>query len=427
MNDLVCCLCQFLAMGHDNHTFLTLVCNVLQQVNHIPSGGFVQIARWFICQQDLGITGQGTGDGYPLLLTTGKLQDATFPVFLSNSHAAEQRFGIALAAQLYIFQRSKIVNQIVALKNQGNMVAAVLCQVFRGDGLSVITNLSLNGYIKTRASLLETLKNGCSLYPVVWLGVLVLMYFLSRFLIGKAVEPVEDTMKSQKEFIASASHELKAPLAVIQANAETMESSQKQKIILDECSRMSKLVQSMLALASSDAGNWKMDIRETDVDTLLIETWEKFSESARKKNIRLNLDIEDHYPKTHCDKERISQVLGILLDNAISYSSPGQTIEMGAKVLPQKLAFFVIDHGPGIADAEKAKVFERFYSGDPSRTDKSHFGLGLSIAQEIVRLHHGTIRLTDTPGGGCTFEICLPIEKRLANTKQKSTKTAPMS
>lgn len=110
MNDLVCCLCQFLAMGHDNHTFLFLVCNVLQQVNHIPSGGFVQIARWFICQQDLGITGQGTGDGYPLLLTTGKLQDATFPVFLSNSHAAEQRFGIALAAQLYIFQRSKINN-----------------------------------------------------------------------------------------------------------------------------------------------------------------------------------------------------------------------------------------------------------------------------------------------------------------------------
>ena len=427
MNDLVCCLCQFLAMGHDNHTFLFLVCNVLQQVNHIPSGGFVQIARWFICQQHLGIAGQGAGDGYPLLLTTGKLQDAAVPVFLSDPHAAQQCFGVALAAQLYIFQRSKIVNQVVALEYQRNVVTAVLCQVFRGDGLSVITNLSLNGYIKTRASLLETLKNGCSLYPVVWLGVLVLMYFLSRFLIGKAVEPVEDTMKSQKEFIASASHELKAPLAVIQANAETMESSQKQKIILDECSRMSKLVQSMLALASSDARNWKMDIRETDVDTLLIETWEKFSESARKKNIRLNLDIEDHYPKTHCDKERISQVLGILLDNAISYSSPGQTIEMGAKVLPQKLAFFVIDHGPGIADAEKAKVFERFYSGDPSRTDKSHFGLGLSIAQEIVRLHHGTIRLTDTPGGGCTFEICLPIEKRLANTKQKSTKTAPMS
>ena len=100
---------------------------------------------------------------------------------------------------------------------------------------------------------------------------------------------------------------------------------------------------------------------------------------------------------------------------------------MGAKVLLKQVVLFVVDHGPGIADAEKEKVFERFYSGDPSRTDKSHFGLGLSIAQEIVRLHHGTIRLTDTPGGGCTFEICLPIEKRSAKTEQKSTKTALMS
>lgn len=276
------------------------------------------------------------------------------------------------------------------------------------NGKTMVLDLIL---VYPRASLWETLKSGYGLYPVVWLGVLALVCFLSRFLIGKAVAPVEDAMKSQKDFIASASHELKAPLAVIQANAETMESSQEQMIILDECSRMGKLVRSMLALASSDAGNWKMDIRETDVDTLLIETWELFTESARKKNIRLELNIEDHYPKIRCDKERISQVLGILLDNAVTYSGSGQAIEMGAKVLPKQLVLSVTDHGPGIADAEKEKVFERFYSGDPSRTEKSHFGLGLSIAKEIVKLHRGTICLNDTPGGGCTFEICLPIEK----------------
>lgn len=87
VNDLVCCLCQFLAMGHDNHTFLILVCNVLQQVNHIPSGGLIQIACRFICQQHLGIAGQSTGDGYPLLLTTGKLQDAAVPVCFCFSFA----------------------------------------------------------------------------------------------------------------------------------------------------------------------------------------------------------------------------------------------------------------------------------------------------------------------------------------------------
>lgn len=265
--------------------------------------------------------------------------------------------------------------------------------------------------IHPQSSIWAILKADCILYPFVWLIMLVLMHVLSRFLIDKALQPVEMTMKSQKDFIASASHELKTPLAVIQANTEAMESGTKQKIILDECSRMSGLIKSMLSLASSDAGNWKMDIRETNVDTLLIETWEAFSEMARKKNIRLNLDIEESYPTIQCDKERISQVLGIFLDNAISYSPSGTAVQIGAKVQGKQLVFYVTDHGPGIPDSEKEKVFERFYSGDPSRTEKGHYGLGLSIAQEIAKLHRGKIDLKDTPGGGCAFEICLPIEK----------------
>ncbi len=269
-----------------------------------------------------------------------------------------------------------------------------------------------------QSSVPEILSTYCSWYPLLWLGILALMYLVSRILIGNAVEPIEATLKSQRDFIASASHELKTPLAVIQANAETLEVSrtnpiteQKKKVILEECIRMSGLIKSMLALAASDSGNWKMDFRENDVDTLLIETWEVFSESARKKNIRLNLDMQDLYPKLRCDKERITQVLGILLDNAISYSESGSSVEMGAKAQAKQIVFSVIDHGCGIADSEKEKVFDRFYSGDPSRTDKNHYGLGLSIAREIVKLHQGTIRLSDTPGGGCTFEIGLPIEK----------------
>jgi len=69
------------------------------------------------------------------------------------------------------------------------------------------------------------------------------------------------------------------------------------------------------------------------------------------------------------------------------------------------MIFYVMDHGPGIAEKDKDKIFQRFYSGDSSRTDKNHYGLGLSIAVEIVKLHHGTMILKDTPGGGCTFEI----------------------
>jgi signal transduction histidine kinase len=244
------------------------------------------------------------------------------------------------------------------------------------------------------------------------------MYLMSRILVGKAVEPVEATIRSQKRFIAAASHELKAPLSVIQANTETLcidqtdtVSLKKQKVVLDECGRMSTLIQSMLRLASSDAGNWKMSMKETDADSLLIEVWEAFQEFARKKNIRIKLNIEEHYPKFVGDKEHIGMVLGILIDNAISYSLPDLSIEMGAEVQHKQIVFFVTDHGAGIFNSEKEKVFERFYSADPSRNSKEHFGLGLCIAKEIVQLHQGTITLEDTPGGGCTFKVKLPIKQ----------------
>lgn len=264
----------------------------------------------------------------------------------------------------------------------------------------------------------KIIKSYCSWYPLAWLGMLSLMYLMSRILIGKAVKPVEATIKSQKRFIAAASHELKAPLSVIQANTETLcidqddtASQKKQKVVLDECGRMSTLIQSMLRLASSDAGSWKMSMKETDVDSLLIEAWEAFQESARKKNIRIKLNIEEHYPKFVGDKEHIGTVLGILIDNAISYSMPDRSIEMGAEVQQKQIVFFVTDHGAGISNSEKEKVFERFYRADPSRNSREHFGLGLCIAKEIVQLHQGTITLEDTPGGGCSFKVKLPIKQ----------------
>ncbi len=272
--------------------------------------------------------------------------------------------------------------------------------------------------IYPRLTLKRILQNDCGWYPVIWVGVCALLFLVSRLLVGKAVSPVEAALKSQKEFIASASHELKSPLTVIQANAETLDieksdtaSEQKRNVILGECSRMSGLIGSLLSLAASDTGRWTMDMRSEDVDTLLIEVWEEYAQPARKRDLRLDLNIEEHYPKLICDKDHMKQTLGILLDNAISYSPPGRSIEMGARVTERSMIFYVADHGPGIAEKEKDKVFRRFYSGDGSRTDKNHYGLGLSIAAEIVKLHRGAVLLKDTPGGGCTFEIQLPIDK----------------
>lgn len=227
--------------------------------------------------------------------------------------------------------------------------------------------------------------------------------------ITKVLHPVEAARNSQNNFIASASHELRSPLAAIQSCAEIMEASPERDSILQECKRMTGLIQAMSSLAACDAGIWQMDFQESDVDMLLFEVWEIYFPKASKKGIQLNLDVEKSYPSIHCDKGKIAQALGILLENAISYSPSNTTIELGASVLRKHLVLSVTDHGYGIPDSEKEKVFQRFYSGDPSRTDKAHYGLGLSIVREIMNHHCGTICLKDTVNGGCTFELVLPL------------------
>ena len=261
-----------------------------------------------------------------------------------------------------------------------------------------------------RSSAWSVLQKNCRLYPFFWLSVFILMYGMSRILIQKAILPVESALKSQKEFTAAASHELKAPLAVIQANTEALEltdsNRQKQAVILEECNRMSRLIQSLLSLAAGDSGHFHMHIRETDLDTILIEAWEAFLAPCKKNGINLELSLtEQDAPKIFCDPDRIVELLGILLDNAISFSPSGSSIELKGRILKKSAEISVIDHGPGIPDEQKHQVLKRFYRGDASRTDRRHFGLGLNISEEIVRQHHGRLELSDTPGGGCTVRV----------------------
>ena len=109
-----------------------------------------------------------------------------------------------------------------------------------------------------------------------------------------------------------------------------------------------------------------------------------------------------------CDRDRIRQVLSILLHNAFCYTPPGSHILLSLSETPPGLSLSVSDDGPGIPDESKAHIFERFYRADASRSDSTHFGLGLSIAWEILRAHRGTISVKDAPGGGASFTLTLP-------------------
>ena len=275
--------------------------------------------------------------------------------------------------------------------------------------------------IKEKSSFATLLKPKSGYYFCIWCGVLVSIICLSKILIRKAVKPTEKAMQSQKDFIAAVSHECKAPLAAILSSAEMIESvpnipdtvTDHVRVIDAEVSRMSRLIRDLLLLSSIDAGNWSFHMDEVNVDTLLINLYTKFERICRKKDIQLQLNIPDECcPPLYSDADRLDQIISIFLDNAVSYSPPESEISLNASVRKNELIFTIIDHGIGISEKEKPFIFDRFYQSDKSRTQREHFGLGLSIANDLVHKLEGKIKLFDTPGGGCTFKIFLPLKRQ---------------
>jgi len=241
------------------------------------------------------------------------------------------------------------------------------------------------------------------------------LYFVSRWIVGKSLKPAEDSRRSQTEFIAAASHELKSPLAVICANAAVLRVEPERtehyiRGIEKECKRLSNLVEDLLLLASADSNTWLYKKDKIDTDTLLIETYDLFYPFCKEHGKMLCLQLEEELlPNIEGDRERLKQVLAILIDNAVSYSGQGDSIVIRGYEKKNSVWFEVEDHGVGIAPENKKKVFERFYREDKSRNDKKHFGLGLSIAKELVELQGGNIFLSDTKDGGATFRISFPV------------------
>ncbi len=156
-------------------------------------------------------------------------------------------------------------------------------------------------------------------------------------------------------------------------------------------------------------------MQAVDMDTLLIDLFESFAPACRQKDITLNLDLpETSLPQIPGDPQRIRQLLLALLDNAKNHTPGGRSITIRSRSNPQSqiLAIQILDEGCGIPDQDKPHVFDRFYQADASRSDKHHFGLGLSIVKELVQLHRGTITLSDSGAGGACFTVELPLQSR---------------
>ena len=233
---------------------------------------------------------------------------------------------------------------------------------------------------------------------------------------GKMLRPIQENQQRQTEFIAAASHELRTPLAAILSaasameRAEPMQRSQFSDMIHREGNRMSRLIGDMLTLSSSDSKAWTLQKQPVELDMLLLEVYEAHYPLAKEQGIELTLSLyEQNVPSMNLDRDGINQVLSILLDNARNHTPAPGKIELELTVHRNNVQIRVSDTGPGVPDDEKRRIFERFYRSEKSRSHRGHFGLGLSIAVEIVKKHNGRIWVQDATIGGAEFVVELPL------------------
>lgn len=241
---------------------------------------------------------------------------------------------------------------------------------------------------------------------------LVVMFFISVFLARRIIRPLEESDKQQKQFISDASHELKTPIAVIDANAEILSRELGHNEWLSniqyESNRMGELVKQLLDLSSAES----REVPREELDFSHVVTGESlvFETFAFENGKILQSNIEEGIIITG-NKNQLTQVISVLLDNALRHST-GAQIELSLKKQGHNAVLSVSNEGEEISQEKLEHLFERFYRVDDVRnSEDNHYGLGLSIAQAVVQKHGGTIGASCSEGK-VTFTVRLPIKSK---------------
>lgn len=245
---------------------------------------------------------------------------------------------------------------------------------------------------------------------------IIILVCITRKLSCLLVRPVEESMQSEKDFISNASHELKTPLAVIRANIELLEDeigeNKRLQYIDTETKRLISLVNRMLELVRLDAQYSQYPMQTFRADEALLNVIYPMESVAFEKGIRMDIHVQDGMYITG-NEEQIQSLMAILTDNAIGYTpADGGVITIDACIRSHKFYLSMTNTGEPIPPQQCEKLFERFYRQDQARESTSdHLGLGLSIAESIVKRHHGKIYVKSGDGKN-TFYVILPLIKR---------------
>ena len=281
----------------------------------------------------------------------------------------------------------------------------------RSRGL-LIVGKDLSAYDHFLARLAQTLWGSLAVF-------LLLAGAVGHFAAGRALVPIRRSFEAQRQFVADASHELRTPLSVIQASLDVVEKEERERMsslsrqifddLKDEVRRMARLTTNLLTLARADAGGILLNRERFDAGEAAEHVFHTMQALAEARGVGLELSGERNL-FIQADKDRIIQLLMILVDNGIKFTPSGGRVTIR---VDQARANFVLlevaDTGMGLSPEDRQRVFERFYRVDKARSrEEGGAGLGLSIAAWIADVHGGTIEVQAVQDGGSLFRVILP-------------------
>lgn len=241
---------------------------------------------------------------------------------------------------------------------------------------------------------------------------IVVVFILISVFSKKAIGPVVESIEKQKQFITDASHEIKTPLAIISANTDVLEltsgANEWTESIRNQTNRLTELVKRLISLSKMDEEKVQLVFGEFCVSDVVWEAAAPFETLAESKGRQMEVNIQPDI-RMNGDVSSIKQLVSILLDNAVKYSSDNGSIKLSLSKTNKHVRLEVYNTADAISKESLDKLFDRFYRADSSRSrETGGYGIGLSIAKAIVEAHKGRITAFTEDGKSISFTVLLP-------------------
>ena len=261
---------------------------------------------------------------------------------------------------------------------------------------------------RSLSTLRSFLLTSCGISLLGLLAVLCLILLLSR----RIIKPVSESYEKQRRFITDAGHEIKTPLAIIDADVDVLEmdlgTNEWLQVIQKQTSRLAELTNSLICLSRMDEDQNQFQMIDFPVSDVVGETAQSFQTLAKTQNKTFTTRIQPML-SLHGDERAIRQLLSILLDNALKYCGAEGTVSLSLERQARTIRLCVFNSADSISQENLEHMFDRFYRADPSRNSNTGgYGIGLSIAEAIVTAHKGKIAASSQDGRSLLITVTLP-------------------